>query len=332
MNKTLFSFMNFSLDRFQHTAILVATALLPRRLRVATRLRGLGALQRKMLRRANVVFIRHPKTGGTWLRVMLAMLYTLKYGTSIRRVFRSDELYLQNQALPRYLLTHGCAAWESLVAEAFTNQYRALDDKRILFLARHPADVAVSWYVQYHKRERAFRREMLELACGETRDPRTFSQWEFITHESLGLPAIIEYHNFWARMLASRDNALIVRYEDLLSAPEQTLTRIGQHLGEAFSTDHIRQAVDFGSADNLRKLEQTRFFSNPSLRLRSRSDSATGKVRRARAGGYREDLSLEQTQWVDRMVASRLDPIYGYTQSDTNQQPEPAVLKDLDRS
>jgi len=257
---------------------------------------------------------------------MLAMLYTLKHGTSIRRVFRSDELYLQNPALPRYLLTHGCAAWESLVAKAFINQDRALDDKRILFLARHPADVAVSWYVQYRKRERAFRREMLEVECGETRDPRTFSQWEFITHEGLGLPAIIEYHNFWARMLASRDNALIVRYEDLLSAPEQTLAQIDLHLGTAFSVDYIRQAVDFGSADNLRKLEQTRFFSNPSLRLRNRGDSATGKVRRARAGGYREDFDPEQTEWVDKMIASRLDPIFGYTRSDASQQSEPAVV------
>lgn len=304
-----------SLDRLQHKIILQVTAPLPRSLRVALRYRALGSLQRAMLRRANILFIRHPKTGGTWLRVLLARLYHLKYGTSIQRVFRSDELNRQNPDLPRYLLTHGYASWERLVGEAFERNDESVQNKKVLFLARHPGDIAVSWFVQYRKRERAFRRELLEAECGETRDPRELSQWEFIQHPCLGLPAIIDYHNFWARMLSPRDNALIVRYEDLLREPVDTMRRVVRLLGEDFTEEQINDAVAFGSADNLRKLEQSSFFSNPSLRLRNTSDQDTRKVRRARAGGYREDLPPEQAQWVEQMITERLDPVLGYQET-----------------
>lgn len=304
-----------SLDRLQHKIILRVTAPLPRPLRVALRYRALGSLQRAMLRRANILFIRHPKTGGTWLRVLLARLYHLKYGTSVQRVFRSDELNRQNPDLPRYLLTHGYASWERLVGEAFERNDALLRDKKFLFLARHPGDIAVSWFVQYRKRERAFRRELLEAECGERQDPRNLSQWEFIQHPCLGLPAIIDYHNFWARMLSPRDNALIIRYEDLLLEPVDTMRRVVRLLGEDFTEEQINDAVAFGSADNLRKLEQSSFFSNPSLRLRNSSDQDTRKVRRARAGGYREDLPPEQAQWVEQMIAERLDPVLGYQET-----------------
>lgn len=248
---------------------------------MSARLRLLGALQGSMLRRADVLLIRHPKTGGTWLRAMLTRLYAGKYGLTDRRVFKADELHRQHRGLPRFLITNGYASWERLVADAFTRRDPVLDGKRIVFVARHPADIVVSWYIQ---------------------------------HPGLGLPALIEYHNFWARALAGRDNALIVRYEDLRLDTAATLHRLTDFIGEPFTAEQIEDAVAFGSVDNLRALERSHYFHNNSLRLRDASDDTLLKVRRAKVGGYLDDLGPEQLEWVDSQLQN-LDPVFGYTNS-----------------
>jgi len=301
----------WSLDRIRHWLILGATRPLPRGLRVPARLRLLGGLQASMLRQADVLLIRHPKTGGTWLRAMLTRLYAGKYGLTDRRVFKADELHRQDPRLPRFLITNGYASWERLVADAFRRRDPLLDDKRILFVARHPADIVVSWYIQYTRRTKAFKRELLEAEIGAAIDRGSISRWEFIQHPQLGLPALIAYHNFWAQALAGRDNALIVRYEDLRQESAATLKRITDFIGEPFTAAQIDDAVAFGSVDNLRSLERSHYFHNNSLRLRDASDDSLLKVRRAKVGGYRDDLEPEQLAWVEEQLRG-LDPVFGY--------------------
>jgi hypothetical protein len=303
---------SYSVDRFWHRLILSSTQPLPHKLRVAARRRGLARLQRSAIGRADVLFIRHPKTGGTWLRVMLNQLYAQKYGTSERRVFRADELNRQNPDLPRFVVTNGVLSWERLVADAFRSDSPLIRRPKTLFLARHPGDVAVSWYIQYTKRTKRFKRELLEADLTTPVDRESISRWEFLQHPELGLPWLIDYHNFWIDTLAGRDNALVVRYEDLRSQPEATLGEIARFLGESFADEQIANAVAFGSVDNLRALERSNYFRNQSLTLRDPGNEETLKVRRAKVGGYSEDLDAEQLRWVDSLIADRLDRRLGY--------------------
>lgn len=301
-----------SIDRGLHWATLIVTALLPRRLRVRLRKRWLESLQRRMLHNADVIFIRHPKTGGTWLRVLLTHLFAAKYGTSRKRVFKADELYLQNRALPRFLITNGLMSWERLVGDAFERDDPVLKGKKILFMARHPGDVVVSWHRQYQKRTKAFKRELLEAEMPETVDWPNLSRWEFIQRPELGLPSLIEYHNFWARQLDGREGAMITRYEDLREDTADSLEAITRFLGEEFTREQIEAAVAFASVDNLRRLEHSGYFQNSSLRLRDAADPDTYKVRRAKVGGFRDDLDEEQADWVEQQVREKSHPVLGY--------------------
>jgi hypothetical protein len=304
--------MILSVDRLQHWSALAFTAVLPHNLRVKARLALLGRLQRAMLERADVLLIRHPKTGGTWLRAMLTHLYASRDGISPKRVFKSDELQRQNPKLPRYLITNGYSSWERLVADAFASNDPILAGKKTLFLARHPGDIAVSWHRQYLKRTKPFKRELLEYEMGTTVDWRSMDRWTFIQRPELGLPSLLAYQNFWAGQLASRDDALIIRYEDLRYDTDAELTRIVAFLGETFTPAQIRDAVAFGSVDNMRTLEHSGYFQNSSLRLRNADDPDTFKVRRAKPGGYRDDLTEEQAAWIDEQVRAHSHPALGY--------------------
>jgi hypothetical protein len=304
--------MVISIDRATHWAILVLTAPLPRAWRVPARYHLLRRLQLRLLRRASVLMIRHPKTGGTWLRAMLTHLYAQHYGISHRRVFKSDELWRQNRALPRWAITNGTASWEKVVGELFAADSALLEGKKILFVARHPGDIVVSWYIQYTKRTKTFKRELLEWEAGQAIDRENMSREAFIRHPDFGLPWLIRYHNFWARQLEGREDALIVRYEDLREQPASTLRHICDFLEEPFTDEEILSSVEFCAFDNMRKLEQQNFFQNSSLKLRDPNDPEARKVRRARVGGYRDDLSDDLLNWVNSQVADQLDPIFAY--------------------
>jgi hypothetical protein len=304
--------MVISIDRGLHWAILVITAVLPQSSRVRLRYRLLEKLQIRLLERADILMIRHPKTGGTWLRTMLTHLYSQHYGISHRRVFKSDELARQRRELPRWAITNGLASWEKVVGDRFAANDAGLTDKKTLFVARHPGDIVVSWYIQYTKRTKRFKRELLEWEAEQAIDRESIDREAFIRHPDFGLPWLIRYHNFWAEQLKDRDDALIVRYEDLRLDTANTLARIRDFIGESFTEEEIEATVAFGDFDNMRQLEKDNFFQNNSLKLRNPDDPEMRKVRRAKVGGYRDDLQGELLEWIETKIAEELDPVFGY--------------------
>lgn len=306
--------MVISHDRIKHWAILYATGWLPHRPRTYIRYRLFDRQRRGMLERGQVVMIRHPKTGSTWLRTLLTQLYHHRDGVSPKRVFVADELALQKKGLPRWVISNGWYSLEHLIAEAYATNDPLIHGKKTIVLTRHPGDIVVSWHRQYQKRTKAFKRELIEADVNPDGriDWQAMDRWRFVQNPQLGLPAIIRYYNFWARTVAGRDQAMLVRYEDLRQDTEATLRKITELLGETFSDEAYQKAIEFGSVENMRRLEKAGYFQNESLRLRDAKDPDALKVRKAEVGGFRGDLDEEQAQWVQTQVDIHLDPSLGY--------------------
>ena len=83
-------------------------------------------------------------------------------------------------------------------------------------------------------------------------------------------------------------------------------------MGESFSDEEIGEAVNFGSFDNLRKLESSGFFSRGGMTLRNSGDPNSFKVRRGKVGGYAEYFTEEQVAELEELMVSRLSPTFGY--------------------
>lgn len=303
--------MPASSDRMLRRLVLGTTAPLPRPLRVRARYKWLLDLQLAQARRSDCAVVRHPKTGGTWLRVLITRLYAAKYGLPSRRVVRTDELHRIDSRVPVFLSSSGYLSWERGWGDIVTTD-PLLRSKKLLLLARHPGDIVVSWYIQFTKRTSAFKREMMLAEMNDPIDRDRIERWEFIQHPEIGLPRVIDYYNYWHRNLEQLPDALLVRYEDLRSNTATELARIGSFLGESFTGAQIADAVDFGSFEKLREKEQSGYFDNRSLTLRNAKDPETLKVRRGQVGGYRNDLSEAQAAWVDEQIETRLAPGYGY--------------------
>jgi hypothetical protein len=268
-------------------------------------------LQLRQAQRSDCALVRHPKTGGTWLRVLITRLYAAKYGLPSRRVVRTDELHRADRRVPIFLSSSGYLSWERGWGDLVASD-PALRQKKLILLARHPGDIIVSWFIQFTKRTSAFKREMLLAEMAQPIDRDTIDRWAFIQHPEIGLPAVIDYYNYWHRNVQALPNAMVVRYEDLRTDTATQLARLGRFLGGTFTAEHIQDAVDFASFEQLREKEQSGYFDNRSLTLRNASDPDTLKVRRGQVAGYRDDLTAEQTAWVEELIETRLASDYGY--------------------
>jgi Sulfotransferase domain len=301
-------------DGVKKWSVLLPTAVLPTPWRVAARRHYLARLELAKAERTGLLIIGHPKSGNTWLKVMLSRLYQVRHGLPASVIVTSDELARRNPAIPRITATNGHYSYEGVVGEALAPGApdSPLRHKPILLLARHPCDIAVSWYFQFTRRQSAHKQELINHFIDHPIDRRTIALWDFVRHSDIGLPLLIDYLNRWQDNLKGLERALMVRYEDLRATPAKTLRQITALMGETFRDEEIEEAVGFGSFDNLRALESKGFFRQGGLTLRDPSDPESFKVRRAKVGGYRDYFSAEQTAELEQLVAERLSPAFGY--------------------
>jgi len=301
-------------DWLKKALIIGGTAPLPRSLRVATRVRGLAKLEVAKARKAQLLIIAHPKCGNTWLKVMISRLYQVRYGFPDSLIHKTDEFTRKVPEVPRLAASNGCYSYEAAVGRLLEPDSRdaEMNRKAVVFLARHPCDIAVSWYHQFTKRQSKHKQELINAELDHPIDRKTIGMWDFVRNSELGLLHLIEFLNGWQRRLADHPNTLVIRYEDLRSEPVETLGAVMSTLGETFGDEELEEAVRFGSFDHLHKLESQGHFKQGGLTLRNTEDPNSFKVRRAKVGGYVDDFSPEEVAELDELVAKHLSPSFGY--------------------
>ncbi len=314
-------------DGVKKFSILAPTAALPRPWRVAARKSMLSKLELAIAGRARMLIIGHPKSGNTWLKVMIARLYQVRHGLDASSLIGSDELALKNPAIPRLAATNAYYSYEGSVGKVLAAGApdNPLRNKPIILLARNPLDISVSWFFQFTKRQSAHKQELINHFIEHPIDRHAISMWEFVRHSDIGLPFLIDYLNTWEKNLKQLEHSRIIRYEDLRSETNRTLKIVTEVMGESFTDEEIQEAVDFGSFDNLRKLESKGFFRRGGMNLRNPDDPNTFKVRRGKVGGYRDYFTPEQVAEIEALLVERLSPTFGYVPTDQKPQDTLAV-------
>ena len=174
----------------------------------------------------------------------------------------------------------------------------AFPESKLVFLVRDSRDVVSSlldasrkgsWY-GYDRYEASV---VEALESGNSSPPGGRSEDEFVEqlakNYATNINAVKEaydHHPESARVL--------VRYEDLRESPLEQVTRICGSLGIAVDGTQLEQAVEKHSWENLPAEEK-----------------GQGKFhRKAKPGGWREDLTPEQARMVERITAPLLDEFY----------------------
>ena len=313
------SLLSGLVKKLTRLVVRAATFHLPkeRKIEVERWVRGLD--QFKKLRRADCVIVSFGKSGRTWLRVLLSRLYQVKHGLSERHLIGFDNLHYKNRAIPKIFFTH----------DNYLKDYTGNDDskadyygKKIVLLVRNPADVAVSQYFQWRYRMRPRKKSINDYPSHGEEVPI----FDFVARREAGLQKVIDFMNGWAREFERLEDVLVVRYEDLRAQPEATLAGVAEFIGTPGTPEEIRDAVEFASVENMRKMEQRRVFwlSGGRMVAKDRNDPNTYKVRRAKVGGYRDYFSDDQVNEIESIIRTRLSPAFGYTEPDDPRRAESA--------
>jgi hypothetical protein len=264
------------------------------------------------------IFVSYGKSGRTWLRVMISRYYQQVYNIPERTLMGFDNYHNIDAAVPRIFYTH-----DNYLRRYTGNLDSKQDfyDKKIILLVRRPQDVAVSQFFQWKYRMRPSKMAMNRYPAPGS----DLSVYDFVMKSDVGLPRIIAFMNGWAEALPNIKDLLLVRYEDVRADPETQLARMIEFLGLAPDQAHVRNAVEFSSVENMRKMEKENYWRNDDrVKARDPKNPHSFKVRRAKVGGYRDYFDDAQLKEIDNLVDSSLSDVFGY-----RSEPAPEAVEQI---
>jgi hypothetical protein len=229
----------------------------------------------KFFKNRNLVVISFPKTGKTWLRVMLDRLH-------ISPAYSHDGTSHTEQR-----------SYKDLVRDK--SRYR---NKKIIFLVRDPRDTVVSGYFQSVKRIRAF--------------DGTIS--DFIRDERHGIKKILTFHHIWFNNKHHPEGFHTVKYEDMHEDCLDVLKKVTDFMQlRNISQEQLKESTEFARFDNMQKLEREGYFEKQygfPLSPSDKNDKESFKVRKGKVGGYVDYLNEEDIHYCNKCLLDMGTPFY----------------------
>jgi hypothetical protein len=188
---------------------------------------------------ADILLCSHPRSGGRWLRYLLAHYlaahYRLRVEVTPRTVFSVVPDHVQEG--PRGYRAFEFPGTHGLPLAAVCHQPYSWELHRgfpLVFLARNAYDVLVSAYVYYTQEKPEY----------------TGSMHDFIRHPRLGLGGWMEYVNGWAPALLTHRDSVRLSYRELDTDPAAALERVLVFLNQTPDAALVQAAVQ--SANQMR--------------------------------------------------------------------------------
>ena len=149
--------------------------------------------------RAQALIVSFPKSGRTWLRLMVGKALCTRFGMPDRKALAIDELSSRAGLLRTYVTHDGSAIEDGYTYRQLPVGKQRYAKKRIVLLTRDPKDVLVSSY--FHATRRA------RLYSGDIST--------FIRDDRYGARKLARFHQIWSEHAHVPAAFMVVRYEDL---------------------------------------------------------------------------------------------------------------------
>ena len=243
-----------------------------------------------------VYIISYPKSGRTWLRVLVGkilcdhcdldqrwLLNTYKV-TTLAKILRTKFTH-DNSELKKDI------AWHKLATNK--NHYR---QKKVVLIVREPKDLIVSSYFHATKRINKFSKSLPE----------------FIRSPKYGIRKIMAFYKIWYDHQTIPEDFLLIRYEEMHQDTVTCIHSVLQFIGASNIPETIiNNAIEFCLFENMKQLERSGEFNTKIIQPVDPMDNESYKVRRGKVGGYRDYLSQEDIDFIDQIILEFGNP-FGY--------------------
>ena len=237
-------------------------------------------------KKSELLIISYPKSGRTWLRMLLCRYLSQKY------MLKNDlDLFRMTSKLNHLLISdfqHEQANHRlKLNPSELKFNHDKYQHKRVVFLSRDPRDTAVSMYFQLKNRETVDDSGYYQGTLSELyQDPR------------FGLEKIVAFNKMWTDNITSLEHQLCFTYEDMLNDAEHVVSLILGLMGEyPVDLKALQEAVNYSRFDNMKKLEKKGEINHFSMKTADKAETNT-KVRKGGSGGYVDYLSQDDLQYT----------------------------------
>src|SRR4029453_15975381 len=137
--------------------------------------------ERRELAPAKVAIVSFPKSGRTWLRLLIGRALCQRHGLPESGILDTFALTRAAGILPTVFTHDGTSNTEGRHLEKLGRDKRAYRDKRVLLLCRDPRDTAISCFFEATRRKQVYRGTLSEFL----RDPH------------YGMEKIVRFYEFW---------------------------------------------------------------------------------------------------------------------------------------
>jgi hypothetical protein len=255
-----------------------------------------------------VCVVSYPKSGRTWLRVLLSRYKQKMHGI--------DEFHLKLHALfvgepeysPQFIFHHGIhtmrptkntmGAKLDQILGTGRDQYDhafdigCCDGMTKIFMVRDPRDVVVSYFHQLSFRQDEYRGSIDA----------------FVRDKRFGIAPLVTFMNFCVESYENT-RAMFLYYEDLHANPQETLATLFEFVGMKSATVVLDDAIQFERFENMKQMER-RALHGDKLSPVDKEDERTYKVRKGTVGGFREELRQRTKDFLVQYIKTHLNPFY----------------------
>ncbi|GAA5521906.1 sulfotransferase domain-containing protein [Aliifodinibius salicampi] len=221
----------------------------------------------------DIFLVSYPRSGNTWVRFILGTLLsdekitweTMEKG--IPDMYRNTDKELKDFKRPRIIKSH----------HSFDPRYN-----KVVYLVRDVRDVVLSYYnyhIKFNKISDTYPLDRFidKFMEGELDD---FGSWS-------------ENVKSWISNKKEVENGfMLFRYEDLKDDTFSEIRRMADFLGIDPTDDEVRDAIEWSSFSNMRKLENEQSNSN----LFNNSDKEVKFTNKGSYGYWKQELNKEQVR------------------------------------
>jgi hypothetical protein len=241
--------------------------------------------------RVPVEIVSYPKSGRTWVRYFLGLIYQKNYAQPFSLAFHSPFFALRG--IPRIGFNHGSTALDSaLFEEQIRGNIVKNKPKQVILLIRDPRDIAISAY--YHRL---------------TREGSISEQDDFFGVVKRETERAVWFMNAWAKEKNRFQAFTVIRYEQLQYDPSNEFGRLLESIGVETDAATLEAAIAESSFSQMREVERSRQLPGDKLKPKDATDPRSYKTREGIVGSHKKYLTDNQITQLNTIVRQLVDDV-----------------------